>query len=322
MDKLGEEVNKYIDKLQDDIAIYLKEIENQYFDSTEYLELKVNNYLISIKEDIIYEFYKYLEEKDYEIDAIEMYKNKLNTKLEKIYIKLEDNKYCKLKESFNEQLIALNVELEKLIDIKTEWFNSSNDFMTKRTYNENGDYRLKIYKLERSLREKINKLDVSLKENLGIYKINYDVIKNQLDKKLNVGNINARILKRDYKRELYTIQEEINEHIANKSKIEFSKTVKNALQTTIDTLKEEINNINHNKSENNDKSTEAFEFTRSIEDIKSYQEKEEIESILITTSLGKEIFISIDDCKKNMKEISFNRAMTFINKLIEQCNKS
>lgn len=322
MDKLGEEVNKYIDKLQDDIAIYLKEIENQYFDSTEYLELKVNNYLISIKEDIIYEFYKYLEEKDYEIDAIEMYKNKLNTKLEKIYIKLEDNKYCKLKESFNEQLIALNVELEKLIDIKTEWFNSSNDFMTKRTYNENGDYRLKIYKLERSLREKINKLDVSLKENLGIYKINYDVIKNQLDKKLNVGHINARILKRDYKRELYTIQEEINEHIANKSKIEFSKTVKNALQTTIDTLKEEINNINHNKSENNDKSTEAFEFTRSIEDIKSYQEKEEIESILITTSLGKEIFISIDDCKKNMKEISFNRAMTFINKLIEQCNKS
>lgn len=318
MDKLGEEVNKYIDKLQDDIAIYLKEIENQYFDSTEYLELKVNNYLISIKEDIIYEFYKYLEEKDYEIDAIEMYKNKLNTKLEKIYIKLEDNKYCKLKESFNEQLIALNVELEKLIDIKTEWFNSS----TERTYNENGDYRLKIYKLERSLREKINKLDVSLKENLGIYKINYDVIKNQLDKKLNVGHINARILKRDYKRELYTIQEEINEHIANKSKIEFSKTVKNALQTTIDTLKEEINNINHNKSENNDKSTEAFEFTRSIEDIKSYQEKEEIESILITTSLGKEIFISIDDCKKNMKEISFNRAMTFINKLIEQCNKS
>ena len=322
MDKLGEEVNKYIDKLQDDIAIYLKEIENQYFDSTEYLELKVNNYLISIKEDIIYEFYKYLEEKDYEIDAIEMYKNKLNTKLEKIYIKLEDNKYCKLKESFNEQLIALNVELEKLIDIKTEWFNSSNDFMTERTYNENGDYRLKIYKLERSLREKINKLDVSLKENLGIYKINYDVIKNQLDKKLNVGHINARILKRDYKRELYTIQEEINEHIANKSKIEFSKTVNNALQTTIDTLKEEINNINHNKSENNDKSTEAFEFTRSIEDIKSYQEKEEIESILITTSLGKEIFISIDDCKKNMKEISFNRAMTFINKLIEQCNKS
>lgn len=322
MDKLGEEVNKYIDKLQDDIAIYLKEIENQYFDSTEYLELKVNNYLISIKEDIIYEFYKYLEEKDYEIDAIEMYKNKLNTKLEKIYIKLEDNKYCKLKESFNEQLIALNVELEKLIDIKTEWFNSSNDFMTKRTYNENGDYRLKIYKLERSLREKINKLDVSLKENLGIYKINYDVIKNQLDKKLNVGHINARILKRDYKRELYTIQEEINEHIANKSKIEFSKTVNNALQTTIDTLKEEINNINHNKSENNDKSTEAFEFTRSIEDVKSYQEKEEIESILITTSLGKEIFISIDDCKKNMKEISFNRAMTFINKLIEQCNKS
>ena len=324
MDKLGEEVNKYIDKLQDDIAInlYLKEIENQYFDSTEYLELKVNNYLISIKEDIIYEFYKYLEEKDYEIDAIEMYKNKLNTKLEKIYIKLEDNKYCKLKESFNEQLIALNVELEKLIDIKTEWFNSSNDCITERTYNENGDYRLKIYKLERSLREKINKLDVSLKENLGIYKINYDVIKNQLDKKLNVGHINARILKRDYKRELYTIQEEINEHIANKSKIEFSKTVKNALQTTIDTLKEEINNINHNKSENNDKSTEAFEFTRSIEDIKSYQEKEEIESILITTSLGKEIFISIDDCKKNMKEISFNRAMTFINKLIEQCNKS
>lgn len=322
MDKLGEEVNKYIDKLQDDIAIYLKEIENQYFDSTEYLELKVNNYLISIKEDIIYEFYKYLEEKDYEIDAIEMYKNKLNTKLEKIYIKLEDNKYCKLKESFNEQLIALNVELEKLIDIKTEWFNSSNDFRTERRYNENGDYRLKIYKLERSLREKINKLDVSLKENLGIYKINYDVIKNQLDKKLNVGHINARILKRDYKRELYTIQEEINEHIANKSKIEFSKTVKNALQTTIDTLKEEINNINHNKSENNDKSTEAFEFTRSIEDIKSYQEKEEIESILITTSLGKEIFISIDDCKKNMKEISFNRAMTFINKLIEQCNKS
>ena len=322
MDKLGEEVNKYIDKLQDDIAIYLKEIENQYFDSTEYLELKVNNYLISIKEDIIYEFYKYLEEKDYEIDAIEMYKNKLNTKLEKIYIKLEDNKYCKLKESFNEQLIALNVELEKLIDIKTEWFNSSNDCITERTYNENGDYRLKIYKLERSLREKINKLDVSLKENLGIYKINYDVIKNQLDKKLNVGHINARILKRDYKRELYTIQEEINEHIANKSKIEFSKTVKNALQTTIDTLKEEINNINHNKSENNDKSTEAFEFTRSIEDIKSYQEKEEIESILITTSLGKEIFISIDDCKKNMKEISFNRAMTFINKLNEQCNKS
>lgn len=322
MDKLGEEVNKYIDKLQDDIAIYLKEIENQYFDSTEYLELKVNNYLISIKEDIIYEFYKYLEEKDYEIDAIEMYKNKLNTKLEKIYIKLEDNKYCKLKESFNEQLIALNVELEKLIDIKTEWFNSSNDSITERTYNENGDYRLKIYKLERSLREKINKLDVSLKENLGIYKINYDVIKNQLDKKLNVGHINARILKRDYKRELYTIQEEINEHIANKSKIEFSKTVKNALQTTIDTLKEEINNINHNKSENNDKSTEAFEFTRSIEDVKSYQEKEEIESILITTSLGKEIFISIDDCKKNMKEISFNRAMTFINKLIEQCNKS
>mgnify|MGYP004522266133 CR=1 FL=1 len=322
MDKLGEEVNKYIDKLQDDIAIYLKEIENQYFDSTEYLELKVNNYLISIKEDIIYEFYKYLEEKDYEIDAIEMYKNKLNTKLEKIYIKLEDNKYCKLKESFNEQLIALNVELEKLIDIKTEWFNSSNDCITERTYNENGDYRLKIYKLERSLREKINKLDVSLKENLGIYKINYDDIKNQLDKKLNVGHINARILKRDYKRELYTIQEEINEHIANKSKIEFSKTVKNALQTTIDTLKEEINNINHNKSENNDKSTEAFEFTRSIEDIKSYQEKEEIESILITTSLGKEIFISIDDCKKNMKEISFNRAMTFINKLIEQCNKS
>lgn len=318
-------MNKYIDKLQDDIARYLKEIKNESFDSTEYLELKVKNYLDSIKEDIIYEFCKYLQKKDYEIDVIEMYKNKLNTKLKSINIKLVDNKYCKLKENFNEQLISLNVELERLIDIKTEYcssWRSNNDFIREKPYNENGHYRVNINNVDRSLREKINKLEKSLRENLGINKINYDVIKNELDKKLNVSDINVKILKRKYKRKLDTIQEEINEHIVSKSKVEFLKSVKDALQTTIDTLKEEIDNINHNESEKIGKSTEAFGFTRSIEDTKSYEEKEEIKNILITTSLGRQIDISIDYCKTNMNEIIFKRAMVSINKLIEQYNKS
>lgn len=425
MDKLGGEVNKYIDKLQDDIAIYLRGIENEYFDSNEYLELKVNNYLISIKEDVIYEFYKHLQKEDYEIDVIEEYKNRLRTKLEDIDIKLVDNKYYMLKKSLTQKMVDLNEELDILIDTKAE-----------DDANIGSNSHIKLKRVWQNYKEKINAFVRSLSENLDISKINYFVIREDLDKELSGIVSNARILKRKYKREFDIIQDQINKQIVSGSKVGFLKSVNNAVQTIINTLKEEIDNVNPNDSykeenymENNyyteeqsyggyknqqgygkyheeqynygyikeqnysvytkkqryseqkqepiyitkkeckeeqsyvvdnnysyensysNKSTYTKEdniiksieltksievekvaettavvgFTRSIEDTedtKTYEEKEEIENILITTSSGRNISISIDDCKVNMKEVSFNRAMVAINKLLEIYNRS
>ena len=342
MDKLGEEVNNYIDKLQDDIAIYLKDIENELLDSFEYLELKVNNYLVSIKEDIIYRFCKYLQDKEFEIDAIEMYKNKLNTKLEEIEVKLVDNKYYGLKESFNDQILDLNTEVDKLIDIKTKLCSRIDSMsiidklcnIDREDINQAGtSLKQKNNQVEKSLKEKINQFEISLRENLGISKISYVLIKSDLDKRLNGSDINVKILKRNYKRKFELIQEDINERITSEIKVEISKAVNNALQTTIDTLKEEINNINQNNSYKEDsyenlysneskynkiKRAEYYEIIESEKINKTYKEKEEIKNILITTSLGREIYISIDECKTNMSEITFNRTMAAINKLIDQ----
>lgn len=423
MDKLGGEVNKYINKLQDDIAIYLRGIENEYFDSTEYLELKVNNYLTSIKEDVVYEFYKYLQNKAYEIDVIEEYKNRLSKKLEDIDIKLVDNKYYILKKRFTQNMKELNEILDKLIDIKEDY----DDNIGNNSYIESK--RVRLDNINKIYSEKINAFVRSLGENLDISKINYFVISDDLAKELRSRVSNARILKRKYKREFDIIQDQINNQIASISKKEFLELANNALQTIINTLKEEINNVNPNDSykeeqnyiENNYytkeqsysgynnqqgydkyheeqyndgyikeqnysvytkkqmyseqnqepiyiikeecneeesyvvdnnysyensysnkstcnkiKSIEDYEiievdkvaettavvgFTRSIEnteDSKTYEEKEEIKNILITTSSGRKISISIDECKANMKEVSFNRLMAAINKLIRE----
>lgn len=421
MDKLGGEVNKYIDKLQDDIVIYLRGIENEVFDSTEYLELKINNYLISIKEDIIYEFYKYLQKKDYEIEVIEEYKNRLSIKLEGIDIKLVDNKYYKLKETLIQKMIELNKELDILIDTKAEYDSNigSNSYIESKI--------VELHNRKKNYSEKINTFVRSLGENLDISKINYFVIREDLDKELRGKVYNARILKRKYKREFDIIQDQINKQIVNESKARFLKAVNNVLQTIINILKEEINNVNLNDSykeeqnyiENNyysreqrcglyknqhrydkcrkeqyndgyikkksyseqkkeaiymtnkecnkeqadkkysyedsysnkttytkeDNISKSIEPTKPIEgseiievekvaestpvigiirslenteDTKTYKEKEEIKNILITTSSGRNICISIDDCKANMKEVSFNRAMAVINKLIRE----
>ena len=343
MDKLGGEVDKYIDKLQDDIDIYLREIENESFDSIEYLELKINNYLISIKEDMIYEFYKHLQKEYYEIDVIEECKNRLSKKLENIDIKLVDDKYYKLKESFTQKIQDINKAIDISIDAKAEYDANIGNIGSIESIGNivNSNYieykKVKLDNINKDYDKKINDFFKDV-ENLGIIKIDYFAIKKGLYKDLNTRISNPRILKRKYKRECDVIQEQINNQLLDRKKIDFFKLVNNTLQNVINILKEEINNVSakgSNKEEekyvennyyNLEHKYDLFEESTSIigaikgsddsEDTKTYKEKEEIKNILITTSLGRSISISIDDCKSNMNEVSFNRLMATINKLI------
>lgn len=324
-------MNKYINKLQDDIDIYLREIESESFDSIEYLELKANNYLISIKEDMIYEFYKHLQKEDYEIDLIEEFKDRLSKKLENIDIKLVDNKYHKLREVFTQKIQDINAAIDILIDAKAEVDADIGNIV-------NSNYiEYKKVKLDNSNKEYSKKINDFLKsvENSGIIEIDCFTIRKGLYKDLNSRISNPRILKRKYKRECDLIQEEINNQLLDRKKAEFMKLVSNTLQAVINILKEEINNVSYKDSDKEEKNyiennyfslkqkydlvEEAISTNESIknsEDTKIYKEKEEVKNILITTSLGRNISISIDDCKANMNEVSFNRLMATINKLI------
>lgn len=292
------EVNNYIERLQDNITIYLKEIENESFDLTEYLELKVNNYLISIKEEVIYEFYKYLQKKEYEIDVIEKYKNRLSTKLDDIDIQLGDNKYCSIKKEVIQQLMDLKDISYKMIDAKVEDCSVS----YKRTNAEKIFYQ----NVRREYIKKKDDFERKLKETLDINESNYFSITDDLCKQTSINSINSRRLKREYGKKFDIIQSQINEQILIKSKMDFLKSVNNILQTIIKTLKEAI-----------ELDSNTVEEDAGIDCL----EKEKIENILITTSSGRKIAISIEYCRTNMNEISFNRAMSAINRLIKEVDE-